>query len=117
MTITLYGIPNCDTVKKARSWLEAHDRAHHFHDFKKAGLERKVIEGWLKHVDWEILVNRKGTTWRGLPDERKAAIVDAASATALMLETPSIIKRPVLVTDSGVHVGFSADAYSELDPK
>jgi len=76
-----------------------------------------VIEGWLKHVDWEILVNRKGTTWRGLPDERKAAIIDAASATALMLETPSVIKRPVLVTASGVHVGFSADAYSEIDPK
>jgi arsenate reductase len=116
MSITLYGIPNCDTVKKARSWLEAHERAHHFHDFKKAGLSRSVIDGWLKHVDWETLVNRKGTTWRGLPDERKAAVVNAESAIALMLESPSVIKRPVMVTGKSVHVGFSDAAYEEIDP-
>ncbi len=116
MAITLYGIPNCDTVKKARTWLEGHARPYHFHDFKKSGLTQTVVEGWLKHVDWEILVNRKGTTWRGLPDERKAAVMDAKSAIALMLESPSVIKRPVMVTGKSVHVGFSDATYQEIDP-
>ena len=115
MSITLYGIPNCDTVKKARTWLDQHDRPYAFHDFKKAGVSETLIKGWLKQVDWETLVNRKGTTWRGLPDERKAAVVDAASAIALMMETPSVIKRPVLVSGKTVHVGFSDAAYAELD--
>lgn len=114
MAITLYGIPNCDQVKKARAWLDEHDRPYHFHDFKKAGITPALIEGWLQQIDWEILLNRKGTTWRALPDERKAAIVDAGSATALMLESPSIVKRPVLVSDAVVHVGFNDAAYQQL---
>ncbi|MEC4719469.1 ArsC family reductase [Noviherbaspirillum sp. CPCC 100848] len=114
MAITLYGIPNCDTVKKARTWLTEHGIAHAFHDFKKAGLSPDTVESWLGHVQWDTLVNRKGTTWRGLPDERKAAIVDAASATALMLESPSVIKRPVLVDGSSAHVGFSDAAYRQI---
>lgn len=115
MSITLYGIPNCDTVKKARTWLDQHDRPYEFHDFKKAGVSEALVHTWLKKVDWEILVNRKGTTWRGLPDERKAQVVDAASAIALMIESPSVIKRPVLVSGKTVHVGFSDAAYAELD--
>jgi arsenate reductase len=114
MALTLYGIPNCDQVKKARTWLDAHDHPHHFHDFKKAGISSALINSWLKHLDWEILVNRKGTTWRALPDERKAAIVDAESAIALMLESPSIIKRPVLVSDTAVRVGFADDMYQHF---
>ena len=118
MTITLYGIPNCDQVKKARTWLDTHGRPYHFHDFKKAGITTAMIEGWLEHVSWETLVNRKGTTWRALPDERKAAIIDAASATALMLESPSIVKRPVLVSSSSiglsVQVGFSDATYQQI---
>ena len=117
MSITLYGIPNCDTVKKARTWLDTHGHPYSFHDFKKAGLTQATVAGWLKQVDWETLVNRKGTTWRGLPEERKAAIVDAASATALMLETPSIIKRPVLVGAGTIHVGFSDDSYQQIFKK
>ena len=115
MSITIYGIPNCDTVKKARTWLDAHARAYEFHDFKKAGVSETLIKGWLKQVDWETLVNRKGTTWRGLPDERKAAVVDAKSAIALMIESPSVIKRPVLVSGKTVHVGFSDADYAGLD--
>jgi arsenate reductase len=115
MSITLYGIPNCDTVKKARTWLDQHDRPYEFHDFKKAGISEALIKDWLKQVDWETLVNRKGTTWRGLPDERKEAVIDAKSAIALMVESPSVIKRPVLVSGKTVHVGFSDTAYSELD--
>ena len=117
MTITLYGIPNCDQVKKARTWLDELGRSYHFHDFKKAGVTPALIDGWLQQVDWEVLLNRKGTTWRKLPDERKAAIVDADSAAALMLESPSIIKRPVLVSDAAVHVGFTDAAYQQFFKK
>ncbi|WBS01304.1 ArsC family reductase [Pseudoduganella sp. SL102] len=112
--ITLYGIPNCDTVKKARVWLADQQQDFTFHDFKKQGLDAATVRHWLKHVDWEILVNRKGTTWRGLPDERKAAVLDAASATALMLENPSVIKRPVLQTATTCHVGFKPEQYAEI---
>src|SRR5690349_17966846 len=104
--ITLYGIPNCDTVKKARTWLADQQQDFTFHDFKKQGLDAATVQDWLAHVDWEVLVNKKGTTWRGLPDERKAAVVDAASASALMLEFPSVIKRPVLRTPDSCQVGF-----------
>jgi arsenate reductase len=113
--ITLYGIPNCDTVKKARVWLADQQHDFTFHDFKKQGLSADTVNGWLASLDWEVLVNKKGTTWRGLPDERKAAIVDAASARALMLEFPSVIKRPVLQgAGAACHVGFSAAQYSQI---
>jgi arsenate reductase len=115
--ITLYGIPNCDTVKKARVWLAGQQQDFTFHDFKKQGLDEATVQHWLKHVDWEILVNRKGTTWRGLPDERKAAVLDAASATALMLENPSVIKRPVLCTAEACHVGFKPEQYQQIFTK
>ena len=112
MTPTLYGIPNCDTVKKARTWLAENGHAFHFHDFKKQGLDRALVAGWLEELDWETLVNRKGTTWRNLPDERKAQVTDKASALALMLENPSVIKRPVLQGVGPVSVGFSPDLYA-----
>ena len=115
--MTLYGIPNCDTVKKARTWLDANGIDYVFHDFKKAGINNNMIKAWLADVAWEVLLNRKGTTWRALPDVRKAAIVDAKSATELMLESPSIIKRPVLSHDGGTHVGFSADLYQQIFKK
>ncbi|GGY79093.1 ArsC family reductase [Pseudoduganella plicata] len=112
--ITLYGIPNCDTVKKARVWLADQQRDFTFHDFKKQGLDAGTVAHWLRHLDWEVLVNKKGTTWRGLPDERKAAVLDAASATALMLEFPSVIKRPVLQTPDTCHVGFKPEQYDQI---
>lgn len=117
MSITLYGIPNCDTVKKARNWLEARGIAYSFHDFKKAGLSQALVAGWLRDVAWDVLVNRKGTTWRGLDEARKASIVDAASATALMLEAPSIVKRPVLVMNGRTHVGFADASYQQIFEK
>lgn len=112
--ITLYGIPNCDQVKKARTWLDAHQRVFAFHDVKKGGLARSVIDGWLQHLTWDQLINRKGTTWRALPEQRKALIVDAESAIALMLDNASIIKRPVLATHSRIVVGFSDDLYQQI---
>jgi arsenate reductase len=116
--ITLYGIPNCDTVKKARLWLTTRALEFTFHDVKKQALERATVATWLQHVPHSVLVNRKGTTWRALPDERKAAIVDDASALELMLELPSSIKRPVLhiKQQSGqqFHVGFSDAQYRQI---
>lgn len=114
MTITLYGIPNCDTVKKARTWLDAQGLQYTFHDFKKAGISRELIQSWLDDVAWDVLVNRKGTTWRALADDRKAAITDADSATELMLESPSVIKRPVLAAAGRTHVGFSDALYQQI---
>ncbi len=117
MTITLYGIPNCDTVKKARTWLTAHGHDAQFHDFKKQGLERATVAAWLTQVDWQTLVNRKGTTWRKLTDEQKAAVVDNDSALVLMLELPSVIKRPVLAqygAGEKFSVGFSDAQYQQL---
>lgn len=111
---TLYGIPNCDTVKKARAWLAAHGQDADFHDFKKQGLERATAAAWLERLDWEVLVNRKGTTWRKLPEERRAAVIDKASALALMLEMPSVIKRPVLARADTLSVGFSEQRYVDL---
>ena len=114
MQITLYGIPNCDTVKKARAWLNDQGVDYLFHDFKKAGVSRAMLEGWTSVVSWDALVNRRGTTWRGLPEARRDAVVDADSAMALMMEAPSVIKRPVLVIPGKVHVGFLAAEYDQL---
>lgn len=114
MTITIYGIPNCDTVKKARTWLTEHQQEFVFHDFKKQGLSRDTVAGWLQHLSRDVLVNRKGTTWRALSDERKASIVDDEAAIALMLENPSVIKRPVLDKDGAFSVGFSGAQYQQI---
>lgn len=112
MTITLYGIPNCDTVKKARNWLADNHIDFTFHDFKKQGLDRATAAAWLEQRDWEVVVNRKGTTWRNLSDEQKAAVTDKASALALMLTTTSVIKRPVLAGAGALQVGFTPDLYA-----
>ena len=105
----VYGIPNCDTVKKARTWLTEHGRAHAFHDFKKAGVPHDRLDAWLAAVGWELLLNRKGTAWRGLDEATRNAVVDAAGARAVMLATPSTIKRPVVEWGDGrISVGFDA---------
>ena len=114
MAATLYGIPNCDTVKKARAWLEKNGIDYTFHDFKKAGLTADLVAGWLTQVKWDVLVNRKGTTWRALSDERKATVANAKAASELMLESPSVIKRPVLSYSGSTHVGFSDVLYQQI---
>ena len=110
--ITLYGIKNCDTMKKARAWLDAHEIAHTFHDYKSAGIERSVLEGWANKVGWEVLLNRQGTTFKSLPDADKADL-DEPKAIALMLAQPSMIKRPVLDIDGTLTVGFKPEIYAE----
>lgn len=113
-TITLYGIPNCDTVKKARQWMQENGHQAVFHDFKKQGVP-EALEAWEKKVGWDALLNRKGTTWRKLDASVQARITDAPSALALMREQPSIIKRPVVVWGRGrVTVGFSPQQWTEL---
>jgi Spx/MgsR family transcriptional regulator len=111
----LYGIPGCSTVKKARDWLAQRDIAVEFHDFKKLGLDAATAEAWLQQTVWTKLINRSGLTWRGLPEQRKQLIHDAASAQALMLEKTSVIKRPVLEKNGRLlHVGFDEAAYSKI---
>ena len=104
--IILYGIPNCDTVKKARAWLNAQGLAHEFHDFKKAGVPADRLAAWESELGWEKLLNRKGTTWRKLAPAEQAGAVDTASAQALMRAQPSLIKRPVVEWGKRSTVGF-----------
>lgn len=114
---TLYGIPNCDTVKKARDWLTSQGVDYTFHDFKKQGVPEPQLDAWLQAVGWETLVNRKGTTWRKLDDAAKATVTDSASARALALSQPSVIKRPVVQWPDGrVTVGFTADSFAARLP-
>lgn len=112
MSITLYGIPNCETVKKARAWLDVQGKAYAFHDFKKQGVPADHLESWLRTIGWEKLVNRQGTTWRKLDPAIQARVQDAASARALMLDHPSVIKRPVVEWGGDTTVGFDAAAWA-----
>ena len=113
--LKLYGIPNCNTVKKARTWLEDNGKAYIFHDFRKHGVDAALLQDWLKQVAWEKLVNRAGMTWRGLSDDAKAAVKDGASAIALMLEKPAVIKRPVLEQDHKIiNLGFDETTYQRV---
>ena len=111
MTITIYGIKNCDTMKKARAWLDAHSVAYDFHDYKAAGIDAKTLQGWARTVGWESLLNRAGTTFRKLPEADKAGL-GAKKAIGLMLDQPSMIKRPVLELSGGkLLVGFKEAEY------
>jgi arsenate reductase (glutaredoxin) len=116
LSITIYGIKNCDTMKKARAWLDKHSLAYEFHDYKTEGVTRERLERWEKKVGFETLLNRAGTTFRKLPDKDKSGI-DADKALALMLAQPSLIKRPVVELDGGkLLVGFSPEIYSRSLP-
>jgi len=113
MKTTIYGIRNCDTMKKARAWLEAHGVDYDFHDYKSDGIDRATLEKWAKTAGWEVLLNRAGTTFRKLPDDAKQNI-DERKAIKLMLEQPSMIKRPVLERGRTLLVGFTEDRYSAI---
>jgi Spx/MgsR family transcriptional regulator len=108
----LYGIPNCDTVRRARAWLSEAGRAHAFVDFKKAGVPPERLAVWIEALGWEALLNRKGSTWRKLNESQRAAVVDGATARALMTAQPSVIKRPVVEWPDGrISVGFEAERW------
>jgi arsenate reductase (glutaredoxin) len=112
MTVTLYGIKACDTMKKARSWLEAQGVAYQFHDYKTGGIRAEQLQGWCKQVGWEVLLNRAGTTFKGLPESDKTGL-DEAKAIRLMCANPSMIKRPVLERPQGLLVGFKPELYAK----
>lgn len=110
---TLYGIKNCDTMKKAWTWLDSHKVVYQFHDYKKAGIDKATLEGWTRKVGWEVLLNRAGTTFKKLSDADKEGITEK-KAIALMLAQPSMIKRPVLDAKGKLTVGFKPDEYKKL---
>lgn len=116
MTITLYGIPNCDTVKKARTWLDGRGIAYAFHDYKKAGITEGKLQNWCKVLGWEAVLNRAGTTFRKLPDAQKSDL-DVSKAIALMIEQPSMIKRPIVEYDGRLLVGFKQPEWEAAFPK
>ena len=118
----LYGIRNCDTVKRARAWLDTHQIPYLFHDFKLHGVPPQALDEWIARVGWETLLNQQGTTWRKLDDAARGAVTDAASASALMRVTPSVIKRPVVAwadgVAGGITVGFNPESWAtRLQPK
>ena len=119
ITPTIFGIPNCDTVKKARAWLTEHGVSHAFVDFKKQGVDEAALAHWLAQLGWQALLNTRGTTWRQLSDEERSGVTDAASASALMRAQPSLIRRPVVQWQSGaVSVGFDPAAWqARLDTR
>ena len=114
MATTLYGIPNCDTVKRARHWLDTHGVAYRFPDFKKEGVPEAELDRWLEAPGWEALVNRRGTTWRKLDEATRASVTDAATARAVLIAHPSLIKRPVVAWEGteDVTTGFDPQAWS-----
>ncbi|WP_372830624.1 ArsC family reductase [Pontibacterium sp.] len=111
--ITMYGIKNCDTIKKARKWLEAEGIEYQFHDYRKDGLDANQLKSWVSELGWEVLLNKRGATWRKLPDDVKNN-VDEASAIEVMLDNPAIIKRPLLDTGDVRTVGFKDADYASL---
>ncbi|ANI31284.1 ArsC family transcriptional regulator [Yersinia entomophaga] len=113
--ISLYGIKNCDTIKKARRWLEDNAIPYRFHDYRVDGLTDTLLQGFIEHLGWESLLNTRGTTWRKLDEAQRAAVVDAHTAKALMLEQPAIIKRPVLeAANGGILLGFKPESYQQF---
>ena len=113
MSVTLYGIKNCDTVKKARKWLDANSVPYTFHDFRVDGINKTLVNNFLKQIEKEILINKRGTTWRKLSDEEKE-IKTKTQAVELMVENPTIIKRPVLDVNKKIILGFSEEIYKSL---
>ena len=113
MPITIYGIKNCDTMKKARAWLDKHGIEYAFHDYKTAGIERAQLEQWAKKVGWETLLNRAGTTFRKLPEGERENLTET-KAIALMIAQPSMIKRPVLEAKGKIEIGFKPERYAAL---
>ena len=111
--ITLYGISNCDTIKKAKKYLADNNIEFTFHDYRKDGVNEKMVSTFAVQLDWEQLVNKRGTTYRALTDEQKQGLTKE-SAISLLVEQPAMIKRPVLVNDSNYHLGFKATQYDEI---
>ncbi|ANQ17712.1 arsenate reductase [Vibrio natriegens] len=113
MTITMFGIPNCDTIKKAKKWLEAEDIAYEFHDYRKQGVDEALVTEFCDALGWEIVLNKRGTTFRQLTQEQKDSL-NEENAIKLLVENPAMIKRPILKVNDQLHIGFKADQYTTI---
>lgn len=113
MTITMYGIPNCDTIKKAKKWLEAEGVEYQFHDYRKQGIDATLVDRFCRQLGWENVLNKRGTTYRQLSAEQKETL-NEANAIALLVEQPAMIKRPILVVGDDYYIGFKADQYATI---
>ncbi|MCK6265444.1 ArsC family reductase [Vibrio sp. ZSDE26] len=113
MTVTMYGIPNCDTIKKAKKWLEANNIEFVFHDYRKQGVNNELIAQFFQNLDWTQVVNKRGTTYRQLTQEQKDSL-NEESAIALLLENPAMIKRPILSVNKELYLGFKAEQYQSI---
>ncbi len=113
MTITMFGIPNCDTIKKAKKWLEAEDIAYEFHDYRKQGVDAALVTEFCDALGWEIVLNKRGTTFRQLTQEQKDSL-NKENAIKLLVENPAMIKRPILKVNDQLHIGFKADQYTTI---
>lgn len=113
MTITMFGIPNCDTIKKAKKWLEAEDIAYEFHDYRKQGVDEALVTEFCDALGWEIVLNKRGTTFRQLSQEQKDSL-NEENAIKLLVENPAMIKRPILKVNDQLHIGFKADQYTTI---
>ncbi|MDV6251506.1 ArsC family reductase [Vibrio sp. EA2] len=113
MTITMFGIPNCDTIKKAKKWLEAEGIAYEFHDFRKQGVDEALVTEFCDALGWEIVLNKRGTTFRQLTQEQKDSL-NEENAIKLLVENPAMIKRPILKVNDQLHIGFKADQYTTI---
>ncbi|AEX22812.1 ArsC family reductase [Vibrio sp. EJY3] len=113
MTITMFGIPNCDTIKKAKKWLEAEDIAYEFHDYRKQGVDEALVTEFCDALGWEIVLNKRGTTFRQLTQEQKDSL-NEENAIKLLVENPAMIKRPILKVNDQFHIGFKADQYTTI---
>jgi len=114
MNVTLYGIPNCDTIKKCRHWLDEHQIAYHFHDYRKAGLSPSLLTTFIEQLGLDALINKRGTTYRALTQEQKSALESATTATPLLMTQPALIKRPLLCYDDNYLLGFDKERYATL---
>ncbi|WP_372377203.1 ArsC family reductase [Vibrio natriegens] len=113
MTITMFGIPNCDTIKKAKKWLESEDIAYEFHDYRKQGVDEALVTEFCDALGWEIVLNKRGTTFRQLTQEQKDSL-NEENAIKLLVENPAMIKRPILKVNDQLHIGFKADQYTTI---
>ncbi|MCW8346170.1 ArsC family reductase [Vibrio sp. ZSDZ65] len=113
MSTTMFGIPNCDTIKKAKKWLEASHIEYQFHDYRKQGITPELVEGFCEQLGWEIVLNKRGTTYRQLSAEQKEQL-NADNVVALLVENPAMIKRPILKVDGQYHIGFKAEQYQQI---
>ena len=115
--ITIYGIRNCDKIKRTLAWFDDNKIAVRFHDYRKDGIDDASLKSWLKTIDWNSLINRAGTTWRALPDGTKEAVTSAAAAQSLMTLHPALIKRPLIVSGDAIHVGYDEVAFRKLSDR